>query len=100
MNIIRTFQNQAQAKTVRRFLIIEGIYMNTGSICPLPEYIKLKLKHKFRIFVDESVSFGVLGKTGRGVVEHYSAQVLFTDIIQNSNPKIKYLVSFECYYLE
>jgi len=27
------------------------------------------------MFMDESVSFGVLGATGRGVVEHYDADV-------------------------
>ena len=37
--------------------------------------IELKWKYKLRIFMDESFSFGVLGKTGRGVTEHYDISV-------------------------
>lgn len=59
----------------RRFLVVEGIYANTGDICPLPELIELRKKYKLRIFIDESISFGVLGKTGRGVTEYFGISV-------------------------
>ena len=49
--------------------------MNTGCICPLPELIRIRRQYRLRMFMDESVSFGVLGATGRGVVEHYDADV-------------------------
>ena len=64
-------KNPKKAKVTRRFLVVEGLYMNHGDLCPLPELIQLKNKYKVRIFVDETVSFGVLGKTGRGISEHY-----------------------------
>jgi serine palmitoyltransferase len=35
----------------------------------------LKYKYKVRLFIDESVSFGVLGANGRGVTEHFAGQV-------------------------
>lgn len=35
----------------------------------------MKWKYKLRIFVEESFSFGVLGKTGRGVTEHFGINV-------------------------
>lgn len=53
------------AKT-RRFMVVEGLYMNSGDLCPLPELMALKWKYKVRIFIDESLSIGVIGKTGRG----------------------------------
>ncbi|XP_062519443.1 serine palmitoyltransferase 1-like isoform X2 [Corticium candelabrum] len=67
--------NPRKAKVTRRFMVVEGLYMNYGDICPLPELIALKYKYKVRLFIDESVSFGVLGANGRGVTEHFGDQV-------------------------
>lgn len=67
--------NKMSSKKVektRKFLIVEGIYMNTGTVCPLPELVAICRKYKLRIFVDESISFGTLGATGRGVTEHFN----------------------------
>jgi serine palmitoyltransferase len=68
-------KNPKKAKVTRRFLVVEGLYMNHGDICPLPEMIKLKNEYKVRIFVDETVSFAVLGKSGRGITEHFNIPV-------------------------
>lgn len=70
-----------KAKVTRRFLLVEGIYAKYGDICPLPKLIELKWKYKLRIFMDESFSFGVLGKTGRGVTEHYNISMDHIDLM-------------------
>lgn len=49
--------------------------MKTGNICKLPELIDIRIKHKIRVFIDETISFGVLGKNGRGVTEHFNIPV-------------------------
>uniref|UniRef100_A0AC35G0N1 Aminotransferase class I/classII domain-containing protein n=1 Tax=Panagrolaimus sp. PS1159 TaxID=55785 RepID=A0AC35G0N1_9BILA len=54
-----------KASTIRRFMVVEGLYAKTADICPLKRLLELKWKYKVRIFIDESFSFGVLGKTGR-----------------------------------
>lgn len=59
----------------RKFLIAEAIYMNTGEMCPLPELVKLRQKYKLRMILDESITFGVLGATGRGLTEHLDVDV-------------------------
>nr|GLL44884.1 cell division control protein 48 isoform X2 [Ipomoea trifida] len=48
-----------------------GGKVNSGQIAPLDEIIKLKEQYKFRVLLDESNSFGVLGSSGRGLTEHY-----------------------------
>ena len=55
----------------RRFIIAEGLYRNTGQLCPLSKIIELKEKYFYRLILDESLSFGAIGKTGRGVLEHF-----------------------------
>lgn len=62
-------------KLVKKFLICEGIYVNTGEICPLPGLVELRKKYQLRFFLDESISFGVLGDHGRGCTEYYNIEV-------------------------
>jgi serine palmitoyltransferase len=54
----------------RRFIIAEAVYRNIGDICPLKEILKIKEKYFYRLVLDETYSFGILGKTGRGLTEH------------------------------
>lgn len=68
-------KNPKKAQKTRRFLVAEGIYLNTGELCPLPELVELRKRYKLRLFLDESVSFGTLGKTGRGLTEHLNVDV-------------------------
>ncbi|XP_053323823.1 serine palmitoyltransferase 1 [Spea bombifrons] len=74
-------KNPRKARVTRKFIVTEGLYMNTGDICPLPELIKLKYKYKVRIFLEESLSFGVLGEHGRGVTEHFGMNIDDIDLI-------------------
>ena len=55
----------------RRFIITEGLFANTGDLANLPKIVELKNKFKYRLFLDESLSIGVLGNTGKGLTEHY-----------------------------
>ncbi|CCH60483.1 hypothetical protein TBLA_0C06910 [Henningerozyma blattae CBS 6284] len=56
----------------RKFIVTEGLFHNSGDLAPLPQLTRLKNKYKFRLFVDETFSLGVLGKTGRGLSEHFN----------------------------
>ena len=46
--------------------------------------IELKLKYKFRLILDETWSFGVLGRTGRGITEHQNVDAAEVDMIIGS----------------
>jgi len=55
----------------RRFLIVEGLYRNWGTIAPLDEIVKLKEEFCYRLILDDTHGMGVLGTTGRGTLEHF-----------------------------
>ncbi len=59
----------------RRYIVSEGVFRSTGEICPLPKIVELKKEYCYRLIIDESISFGTLGKTGRGVTEHYGIPI-------------------------
>ncbi|KAJ7386617.1 Serine palmitoyltransferase 1 [Desmophyllum pertusum] len=77
-------KNPKKARVTRRFLVLEGVYVNYGDIAPLPKIIELKYKFKVRLIIDESASFGVLGLTGRGLTEHFDVPVKEVDLISVS----------------
>nr|CAB3501401.1 unnamed protein product [Digitaria exilis] len=70
-----------RAEKIRRYIVVESIYQNSGQIAPLDEIVRLKEKYRFRVILEESHSFGVLGKSGRGLAEHYGVPIEKIDII-------------------
>ncbi|XP_022863332.1 long chain base biosynthesis protein 1-like, partial [Olea europaea var. sylvestris] len=77
----KTTHENKRAKKVRRYIVVEGVYQNSGQIAPLDEIIRLKEKYRFRVILDESNSFGVLGHSGRGLTEHYKVPIDKVDIV-------------------
>ena len=65
----------------RRFIVVEGLYRNTGDLCPLKEILRLKEKYFYRLILDETLSFGTIGKTGRGLTEHCNVKISDVEII-------------------
>lgn len=55
----------------RRFIVTEALFSNYGDIANLPKIVELKNKYKYRLFLDETLSIGVLGDTGKGLPEYY-----------------------------
>ena len=58
-------------------ILVPDLVQNSGQIAPLDEIVKLKEKYRFRIILDESHSFGVLGNSGRGLAEQCGVPVSF-----------------------
>jgi 8-amino-7-oxononanoate synthase len=55
----------------RCLILIEGVYSMDGDVANLPEYVRLKEQYGCLLMIDEAHSFGTIGKTGRGISEHY-----------------------------
>ena len=64
----------------RVLIVVEGIYSMDGDCPELPEFIRIKRKHKAFLMVDEAHSLGVMGGTGRGVREHFGVAGSDVDI--------------------
>ncbi|KAL0904323.1 hypothetical protein M5K25_026415 [Dendrobium thyrsiflorum] len=70
-----------RAEKLRRYIVVEAVYQNSGQVAPLDEIIRLKEKYRFRVILDENHSFGVLGNSGRGLAEYYGVPIEKIDII-------------------
>ncbi|SJX63759.1 related to LCB1-serine C-palmitoyltransferase subunit [Sporisorium reilianum f. sp. reilianum] len=68
----------------RRFIVTEGIFEADGALIDLPKIQELKKRYKFRLILDESISFGTVGATGRGLTELYNVPAADVEILVGS----------------
>ncbi len=56
----------------QRYLIVtDGVFSMDGDIAPLPELYEVAREHNILLMVDDAHGEGVLGKGGRGIVDHF-----------------------------
>lgn len=55
----------------RKLIITDGVFSMDGDIAPLPNIITLAKKYDAVVMVDDAHATGVLGKHGKGTMEHF-----------------------------
>jgi len=55
----------------RKLVVTDGVFSMDGDIAPLPEVVKLAKEFDAAVMVDDAHASGVLGRNGRGTVDHY-----------------------------
>lgn len=55
----------------RKLLITDGVFSMDGDIGPLPALVEIAESHGAIMMIDDAHSSGVLGRNGRGTVDHF-----------------------------
>lgn len=55
-------------------IVTDGVFSMEGSIAKLPQIVELAKKYNAVTVVDDSHGTGVMGKTGRGTIEHFGLE--------------------------
>ncbi len=55
----------------RKLLITDGVFSMDGDIGPLPQLVEHAERHGAIMMIDDAHSSGVLGRNGRGTVDHF-----------------------------
>ena len=56
----------------KKLIVTDGVFSMDGDIAPLPELYKVAAKYNALLMVDDAHGEGVLGKSGRGIVDHFN----------------------------
>ena len=59
------------ARPGRKLLITDGVFSMEGDIAPLPALVELAESYGAIMMIDDAHSSGVLGRNGRGTVDHF-----------------------------
>jgi len=55
----------------RKIVVTDGVFSMEGDLAKLPDILELARAHDAVVIVDDSHGVGAVGKTGRGVAEHF-----------------------------
>lgn len=55
----------------RRLIVTDGVFSMDGDVAKLPEIVALAEKHNAIVMVDDAHGSGVMGRNGRGTVDHF-----------------------------
>ncbi|MCL4258238.1 MAG: aminotransferase class I/II-fold pyridoxal phosphate-dependent enzyme [Anaerolineales bacterium] len=73
LNDLERVLEEAPASSAK-LIIADSVFSMDGDIIDLPRIVELSRKHHAWLMIDEAHSIGVLGKTGRGIEEHYGME--------------------------
>jgi glycine C-acetyltransferase len=69
LNMLEQVLKKAQDNYRTRMVVIDGVYSQDGDIAPISDIADLTHKYGGYLVVDDAHGVGVLGRTGRGVIE-------------------------------
>jgi glycine C-acetyltransferase len=58
----------------KKLIITDSVFSMDGDVAPLERIVALAKQYQAMVMVDEAHAFGVLGKNGKGAVEHFGLE--------------------------
>jgi glycine C-acetyltransferase len=71
MDALERILKMSKDKYRTRMVIVDGVYSQDGDVAPLDKIVELCRHYGAYVMVDDAHGTGVVGKTGRGVIELY-----------------------------
>lgn len=65
---------KAENRFVNKLIILDGVYSMDGDIAKLDEIVELAHHYGAWVMVDDAHATGVIGKTGKGTMEHFNLE--------------------------
>src|SRR3984893_11517661 len=62
-----------QSNATSKIIVTDGVFSQDGDIAPIPDLLRLAERWDAMVYVDDAHGTGVLGASGGGVLDHFSA---------------------------
>jgi glycine C-acetyltransferase len=62
-----------QSDATSKIIVTDGVFSQDGDIAPIPDLLRLAERFDAMLYVDDAHGTGVLGPSGGGVLDHFSA---------------------------
>src|SRR6202163_1867407 len=62
-----------QSDATSKIIVTDGVFSQDGDIAPIPDLLRLAERWDAMLYVDDAHGTGVLGASGGGVLDHFSA---------------------------
>ncbi len=72
INALESLLKKSKAKT--KLIVSDGVFSMDGSIAPVDGLVTLLERYDAFLYLDDAHATGVLGKTGRGTLEHFNIE--------------------------
>lgn len=87
MYSLETVLKRADRQYTNKIVVVDAVYSMDGDIANLPEIAALCKKYDAMLMVDEAHAFGVIGKNGLGILDHFDMQPETIDILVGTMSK-------------
>jgi glycine C-acetyltransferase len=81
MRSLETVLSRVNRQYTNKIVVVDGVYSMDGDIARLPEISDLCKKYNSLLMVDEAHAFGVIGKDGLGILDHFDMPSNTIDIL-------------------
>ena len=68
---MRRLLEEARPRARRILVVTDGVFSMDGDIAPLPDIVRVAREYGAIVMVDDAHASGVLGRQGRGTVDHF-----------------------------
>jgi 8-amino-7-oxononanoate synthase len=59
---------------IGKLIVVDGVFSMEGDLANLPGIVEIAKKNNTKVMVDDAHGIGVMGKNGRGTVEHFGVE--------------------------
>jgi len=78
---LAALKSSLESRAGHKLIVCDGVFSMDGDLAPLPKLVALAQEMSAWSMVDDAHGLGVLGKTGRGTLEHFQLDPQCVDVL-------------------